>query len=110
MNEVVQVTGWSRDNARRCLSAVVTPHTGSRGGPQKTRKPRPFKYSCDTRENRHGAWVIGLDQCGKHLVMAPPDLLDALGAHGDLAPGVDRYPLQTWSKSLEMSAATTTAI
>ena len=47
LDEVVSVTGWSRDNARRRLFQAAAPKPKIRGGPSRQRKPRPFKYSYD---------------------------------------------------------------
>ena len=106
LDEVVSVTGWSRDNARRRLSQAAAPKPKIRGGPSRQRKPRPFKYSYDARKTLQRVWAMGLGQCGKYLVVSLPGLLDALEAHGELVAGVDRYSSEVKEELLSMSAAT----
>lgn len=106
LDEVVSVTGWSRDNARRRLSQAAAPKPKIRGGPSRQRKPRPFKYSYDARKTLQRVWAMGLGQCGKYLVVSLPGLLDALEAHGELVAGVDRYSSEVKERLLSMSAAT----
>src|SRR5674476_836351 len=49
LGEVVGVTRWSRDNARRRLTAAAKrPPGGGRQVAKKPRKPRSPKYSYDT--------------------------------------------------------------
>jgi len=46
LDQVVQVTGWSRDNARRRLTAAAMRPPGSgRSSAKRPRKPRAAKYS-----------------------------------------------------------------
>lgn len=55
LDEVVSVTGWSRDNARRRLSAVAKP--GSRLA-TKARKPRGRKFSYDATKTLQRVWAF----------------------------------------------------
>jgi len=55
LDEVMAVTGWSRDNARRRLSTAARP--GPR--PVKTsRKPRPRKFSYDATKSLQRVWAF----------------------------------------------------
>lgn len=48
LDQVVEVTGWSRDNARRRLAAAAMRPPGSgRSCAKRPRKPRAPKYSYD---------------------------------------------------------------
>ena len=88
LDEVVSVTGWSRDNARRRLSQAAAPKPKIRGGPSRQRKPRPFKYSYDARKTLQRVWAMGLGQCGKYLAASMRLQLDGLERHGELTLGV----------------------
>jgi hypothetical protein len=51
LDEVVAVTGWSRDNARRRLAAAAHSKPGvGRAVAQRARTPRAAKYSYDARK------------------------------------------------------------
>jgi hypothetical protein len=107
LDEVVAVTGWSRDNARRRLAAAARSKPGvGRAVAQRTRKPRAAKYSYDARKVLQRVWAASGGQCGKYLVVSMPDLLDALERHGELVDGVDRYDPAVRGELLGMSAAT----
>lgn len=102
LDEVVGVTGWSRDNARRRLAAAARP--GPR--PVTTRKPRGRKFSYDATKTLQRVWAFSGGQCGKYLAVSMPHLLDALERHGELALGKKRYSLSVRAELLEMSPAT----
>ena len=108
LDEVVSVTGWSRDNARRRLRRAANDTTAPRGRSpaKKQRKARPFKYSYDARRVLAKVWAISQGQCGKYLVVCMPLLLDALESFGELVPGKDRYSKQVRAELLAMSPAT----
>ena len=50
LDQVLAVTGWSRDNGRRRLVAAANkpPGSGRQVAKRRPRKPRAPKYSCDT--------------------------------------------------------------
>lgn len=102
LDEVVGVTGWSRDNARRRLAAAARP--GPR--PVTTRKPRGRKFSYDATKTLQRVWAFSGGQCGKYLAVSMPHLLDALERHGELALGKKRYSLSVRAELLETSPAT----
>lgn len=102
LDEVVEVTGWSRDNARRRLAAAAKPRPRA----VKTRKPRGRKYSYDALKVLHRVWVFSGRECGKYLAAAMPMLLASLERHGELVEGKGRYSPQVREELLEMSAAT----
>ena len=66
LGEVVGVTRWSRDNARRRLVAAARrpPGTG-RWVAKIPRKPRSPKYSYDTVKVLQWVWAASGGQCGK---------------------------------------------
>lgn len=103
LHEVVAVTGWSRDNARRRLVAAAKP--GPRRMASKTRA-RPRKYSYDATKVLQRVWAFPGYECGKYLAVSMPLLLDALERHGELVPGAARYSCEVRAELLAMSAAT----
>ncbi|WP_299170034.1 transposase family protein [uncultured Arthrobacter sp.] len=106
LEEVVGVTGWSRDNARRRLTkAAKQPPGVGRQIAQKPRKPRSPKYSYDALKVLQRVWAASGGQCGKYLVVSMRTQLDLLEAHGELIDGVDRYGPQVRAELLTMSAA-----
>ena len=107
LDEVVSVTGWSRDNARRRLTAAAK-QTPSRGRPVavRARKPRAEKYSYDARKVLQQVWAASGGQCGKYLAASMRTQLDGLERHGELVYGQDRYGEQVRGELLAMSPAT----
>jgi hypothetical protein len=65
LDQVVAVTGWSRDNARRRLTgAVKRPPGGGRVVAVVARKPRASKYSYDALKVLQRVWAVSGGQCG----------------------------------------------
>lgn len=102
LDEVVAVTGWSRDNARRRLARAAKPRP--RG--VRTRKARGRKYSYDATKVLQRVWALSGGACGKYLAVAMPTLLDALERHGELVHGKARYSVAVREELLSMSPAT----
>lgn len=68
LDEVVSVTGWSRDNSRRRLtSAAKQPPGSGRAVAPRARKPRAQLYSYDARKLLQKVWAASGGQCGKYL-------------------------------------------
>ncbi len=109
LDEVIAVTGWSRDNARRRLTRAgkaPPPARGrTRGDPGPTRQ-RSCKYSYDARKVLQKIWAISGGQCGKYLVVSMRLFIEVLEAHGELVVGVDRYSEVVREELLSMSPAT----
>jgi hypothetical protein len=103
LDEVVAVTGWSRDNARRRLSAAAKPGPRS---VRKSRAPRPRKFSYDATKTLQRVWAFSGGQCGKYLAAVMETLLDALERHGELVFGKGRYSPEVREELLGMSPAT----
>ena len=107
LDEVVGVTGWSRDNARRRLTAAAKTSPGAgrqvAEGPRKQRAP---KYSYDARKVLQRVWAASGGQCGKYLAVAMVTLLDGLERHGELLDGQGRYSAAVRAELLAMSPAT----
>lgn len=101
LDEVVAVTGWSRDNARRRLRAAAKPRAAR---PRKRQRAR--KYSYDATKVLQRVWAISGGDCGKYLAVAMEPLLDALERHGELVPGKARYSAEVRAELLAMSPAT----
>lgn len=102
LDEVVAVTGWSRDNARRRLARAAKPRP--RG--VRTRKARGRKYSYDAMKVLQRVWALSGGACGKYLAVAMPTLVDALERHGELVHGKARYSVAVREELLAMSPAT----
>ncbi len=101
LGEVVAVTGWSRDNARRRLAQAARPHVAGTSKRQRARK-----YSYEALIVLQRVWAFSGGQCGKYLAVAMPALLDALEHHGELVTGKARYSPKVREELLQMSAAT----
>jgi hypothetical protein len=104
---VVEVTGWSRDNARRRLStAAKRPPGAGRTVAVVARKARAAKYSYDAIKVLQRVWAASGGQCGKYLAASMRIQLGALERHGELVVGQDRYSTEVCTELLSMSAAT----
>jgi hypothetical protein len=106
LDQVVVVTGWSRDNARRRLKQAAVSPGARREVAQRPRKPRSPKYSYDALKVLQRVWACSGGQCGKHLAVSMGLQLDGLERHGELVMGVDRYSPAVRQELLAMSAAT----
>ena len=106
LDEVVSVTGWTRDNARRRLVAAARRSPGAgRQVAKVPRKPRALKYSYDTVKVLQRVWAASGGQCGKYLAASMRIQLDLHEAHGELVDGADRYSPGVREELLAMSAA-----
>jgi hypothetical protein len=103
LGEVVAVTGWSRDNARRRLAAAARPGPRAR---RKAPRPRPPRYSAEGRSVLRRVWAASGGLCGKYLAAAMAGLLAALEHHGELIAGRRGYSPQVRAELLAMSPAT----
>lgn len=107
LDQVVGVTGWSRDNARRRLvAAAVRPPGSGRTVAVRSRKPRSPKYSYDAVKVLQRVWAASGGQCGKYLAASMQVQLDGLERHGELVVGADRYGPGVRAELLAMSGAT----
>lgn len=59
LDQVVAVTGWSRDNARRRLRAAARPPGAGRQVAKRLRRQRKPKYSYELKVHRY-AYRLGL--------------------------------------------------
>ena len=106
LDEVMSVTGWSRDNARRRLTeAAKRPPGAGRQVANKPRKPRSPKFSYDAVKVLQRVWAASGGQCGKYLAVSMAIQLDGLERHGELVDGVDRYSRAIREELLSMSPA-----
>lgn len=107
LDEVVGVTGWSRDNARRRLTAAARTSPGAgRQVAVVPRRQRASKYSYDARRVLQQVWAASGGQCGKYLAVAMATLLAGLERHGELIDGQGRYSPAVRGELLAMSPAT----
>jgi hypothetical protein len=106
LDEVMSVTGWSRDNARRRLTeAAKRPPGAGRQVANKPRKPRSPKFSYDAVKVLQRVWAASGGQCGKYLAASMRTQLDGLERHGELTFGQDRYSPAVREELLAMSPA-----
>lgn len=105
LDNVVAATGWSRDNARRRLTAATYTRPHEPRTAATPRSPRSAKFSSEARQVLRYVWSVSGSQCGKHLVVSMPLLLDLLEARGSLVLGQDRYSHRVRAQLLSMSAA-----
>ncbi len=106
LDQVVEVTGWSRDNARRRLRQAAASAGRGRRVAGQPRKSRAAKYSYDALKVLQRVWACSGGQCGKYLAASMRIQLDGLERHGELTDGADRYSPQVRAELLAMSAAT----
>ncbi len=91
LDQVVEVTGWHRDTARRRLrQSAVSPGSG-RQVAARPRKQRARRYSYDALKVLQKVWAASGGQCGKYLAASMRLQLDGLQRHGELVDGQDRY-------------------
>ena len=100
LDEVVAVTGWSRDNARRRLSQALVPR------PVRSKPGRPRKFSPETAAVLERVWAVSGGSCGKYLAVAMPGLITGLERHGELVAGRRGYSAAVRAELLTMSPAT----
>jgi hypothetical protein len=105
LDEVVSVTGWSRDNARRRLVAAARPPGPGRQVAKRARKQRSVKFSYDAIKVLQRVWAASGGQCGKYLAVSMRLQLDGLERHGELVFGTRRYSPEVRAELLAMSAA-----
>jgi hypothetical protein len=107
LGQVVAVTGWSRDNARRRLRAAARRPPGSgRQVAKRPRRQRKPKYSYDALKVLQKVWAASGGQCGRYLAASMSLQLAALERHGELVPGRERYSPGVRGELLAMGSAT----
>ena len=90
LDEVVSVTGWSRDNARRRLAAAAKPRPRAM---KVARKRRARKYSYDATVVLQKVWAASGGQCGKYLAASMRLQLDGLEAvNSSRSSSAGRWP------------------
>ncbi|MCA9834196.1 MAG: transposase family protein [Thermomicrobiales bacterium] len=106
LDQVVEVTGWSRDNARRRLAAAAASPGRGHAVAVRPRKPRADKFSYDARRLLQRVWAASGGQCGKYLAASMATQLAGLERHGELVEGQGRYSAGVRAELLAMSPAT----
>lgn len=88
LDQVVEVTGWSRDNARRRLTAAAQQPPGAgRQVAKRPRRQRNPKYSFDALKVLQKVWAASGGQCGRYLAASMQIQLDLLERHSELRRG-----------------------
>jgi hypothetical protein len=103
LDELVAVTGWSRANARRAITAARRRRGPARG---VVRKARARVYGYDTLKVLIEVWTLVGSPCGKYLAPIMAATLDALVSFGELGKVADRYSEHVRAQLLVMSPAT----
>ncbi len=109
LDQVVEVTGWNRDHARQQLRARLRQAPGRATATVAVidrRKTKPRKYSYDAVKVLQRVWSTSGGSCGKYLVVAMSDWLDAMEAEGSLMFGEAHYGPTVRAELESMSAAT----
>ncbi|MFD1506943.1 integrase [Georgenia yuyongxinii] len=103
LSEVVDLTGWSRDTARRRLVGAAEEPAQKVVVKQRL---RASKYSHEARRLLRWVWEVSGEQCGKYLVVSIPLILEGLERHGEVVEGERGYTATVRDELLSMSAAT----
>jgi len=101
LDEIVEATGWSRDNARRRLREAMLPRPAT---PRKRRRSR--KYSNEALKSLQRVWTSTGGSCGKALAASMDSQLASLEGKGRLAFGKGGYSPEVRAELLAMSPAT----
>lgn len=104
LDEIVVLTGWSRDHVRRLLAQSARGQELLPIGVDRPRR-REGKYSDEAKVALEQVWDWSGRQSGKYLAAAMPVLLDALERHGSLPAGYDGYGPGVREELLSVSAA-----
>lgn len=104
LDEIVVMTGWSRDHVRRLLAQLARRRESPPSEPDR-RCHREGKYSEEARASLERVWDWSGRQSGKYLAAAMPLLLDSLERHGSLTAGRDGYSPSVKEELLSVSAA-----
>lgn len=107
LDEVMILTGWSRDHARRRLAALHggDDDVGHDDETAEQARSRCCKYSPESRALLVRIWEWSGYQSGKYLAAVMPKLLDAAERHGALVPDRDGYSLEVRGELLSVSPA-----
>jgi hypothetical protein len=106
LDEVMILTGWSRDHARRRLAAFRVGEDDAYDDPPADQpSSRCCKYSPESRALLVRIWEWSGFQSGKYLAAVMPQLLDAAERHGALVPDRDGYSLEVRAELLAVSPA-----
>lgn len=105
LDHVVAETGWSRDNARRQLTATANRLRRGMAAQPAQRKARAGKFLWETSQVLQFVWMASGFQCGKYLAQSMRQHLDALEYHGELTFNRHHYSRRVRTELLAMSAA-----
>jgi hypothetical protein len=103
LDELVAVTGWSRDHARRAIRRAAA-RRGAAG--QRKREPRARKYSYDALVVLQEVWRLSGQPCGKYLAAVMDDTLERLARFRELGKVKPRATPQVLDELRAMSGAT----
>ena len=95
LEELCELTGWTRRHARRALTEAIRPTERARPA------PRPRTYGVEVLEPLKRIWTLLNGPAGKRLALFMAEIVEVLERMGEL----DVDP-QVRAKLLRMSAAT----
>lgn len=103
LDELMAVTGWTRDHARRAIRTAA-----KRRGPASAvkRRPRPRKYSYDALKVLQRVWLVAGQPSGKYLAAVMGDTLERLARFDEFGRVTDRATDAVLAELRSMSAAT----
>ena len=78
LDQVVELTGWHRNHARKALKMVLGPRV------VKSRRPRPPVYGEQVIAGLRRCWAVQGAPCGRLLKAALPDIVPRLRRAGEL--------------------------
>ena len=104
LDEIMILTGWSRDHARRRLAQLAKGEEFGAPGTDESRGSR-CKYSAQSRAVLERVWDWSGRLSGKYLAAVMAPLLESLERHGALVPGRDGYSESVREELLSVSPA-----
>jgi len=103
LDELVHMTGWTRDHARRAIRAANARKGAAR---DQQRKRRPRKYSYDALVVLQEVWRLSGQPSGKYLAAVMDDTLERLVRFRELGKVQPRVTPEVLEELRSMSAAT----
>ena len=101
LDQLVAVTGWHRDHARKALRAALAGEAGTVGPAGRRAREPVYRYGPEVIEALRKVWAVLDGPTGKRLAPIMGELVDSLRRHGELDIGEE-----VAAALVSMSAAT----